>query len=49
MPRAGCWRFEPAETTAAYMRVMRGYLGTHGRPVAVYSDRHSIFRIWFNQ
>ena len=38
-------RFEPAETTAAYMRVMRGYLGTHGRPVAVYSDRHSIFRV----
>ena len=24
---------------------MRGYLGTHGRPVAVYSDRHSIFRV----
>ncbi len=38
-------RFEPAETTAAYMRVMRGYLGLHGRPVAVYSDRHSIFRV----
>ena len=38
-------RFEPAETTAAYMRVMRGYLGTHGRPVAVCSDRHSIFRV----
>ena len=38
-------RFEPAETTAGYMRVMRGYLGTHGRPVAVYSDRHSIFRV----
>ena len=38
-------RFEPAETTAGYMRVMRGHLGTHGRPVAVYSDRHSIFRV----
>jgi len=38
-------RFVPAETTAAYMEALESYLHTHGRPVAFYSDRHSIFRI----
>lgn len=37
--------FAPAETTEAYMRVLRGYLAAHGRPVSLYSDRHSIFRV----
>jgi hypothetical protein len=37
--------FAPAETTEAYMSVLRAYLGTHGRPVSLYSDRHSIFRV----
>ena len=27
------------------MRTLRGYLGQHGRPVAIYSDKHSIFRV----
>lgn len=36
-------RFVPAETTRAYLHVLREYLGEHGRPVALYSDRHSIF------
>jgi len=38
-------RFAPAETTQAYMETLHGYLATHGRPVALYSDRHSIFRV----
>ena len=38
-------RFVPAETTEAYMGVLRGYLDGHGRPVAVYSDRHGVFRV----
>lgn len=38
-------RFWPAETTEAYMRTLREYLQRHGRPVALYSDRHSIFRV----
>lgn len=37
-------RFEPAETTRAYLRGLRVYVAHCGRPVAVYSDRHSIFR-----
>ena len=32
-----------AETTAAYMTVLGTYVLRHGRPLAVYSDRHSIF------
>lgn len=44
-PTAGSWRFAEAETTEAYMRTLRGYLDTHGRPVAIYSDKHSIFRV----
>ena len=38
-------RFAPAETTQAYMETLRGYLTWHGRPVAIYSDKHSIFRV----
>ena len=37
-------RLVEAETTEAYLRTLRGYLDQHGRPVAVYSDKHSIFR-----
>ena len=37
-------RFVPAETTEAYMTALRACLREHGRPVALYSDRHSIFR-----
>ena len=36
-------RFVPAETTQAYMETLGQYLHEHGRPVALYSDRHSIF------
>lgn len=38
-------RFAPAETTQAYMQTLGAYLERHGRPVALYSDRHSIFRL----
>jgi len=38
-------RFVPAETTEAYMQTLNGYLQQHGRPVALYSDKHSIFRV----
>ena len=33
-------RFVPAETTEAYMEVLRGCLGRHGRPVSIYSEQH---------
>ena len=38
-------RFAPAETTQSYMEALRGYLAEHGRPVALYPDKHSIFRV----
>lgn len=37
--------FWPQETTEAYMSVLHDYLSRHGRPVSLYSDKHSIFRI----
>ena len=38
-------RFAPTETTRVYMETLQGYLADHGRPVALYSDKHSIFRV----
>lgn len=38
-------RFTPAETTLGYMRVLHDHILAHGVPAALYSDRHSIFRI----
>lgn len=37
-------RFYPAETTAAYMDLLRRWIDTYGRPLAWYSDKHSIFQ-----
>lgn len=37
-------RFEPVETTDGYFELLQQYFGSHGRPAAIYSDRHSIFR-----
>lgn len=37
--------FAPRETTNAYTATARGYFSRHGRPLAFYSDKHSIFRI----
>lgn len=41
----GALRLVPVETTQAYMQTLAAYLVDHGRPVALYSDRHSIFRV----
>jgi transposase len=38
-------RFVTAETTEAYMEALRAYLERHGLPAALYSDKHSVFRI----
>jgi len=36
--------FVPAEDTVSYLRLLRSLVGTCGIPVALYMDRHSIFR-----
>jgi len=36
-------RFYPAGTTATHMDLLGRWLRRHGRPVALYTDRHSIF------
>lgn len=35
----------PSETTQAYMDSLQRYLKRYGRPVALYSDRHSVFTV----
>ena len=37
--------FAPSETTFSYFAATARYLTRHGRPVAFYSDKHSIFRL----
>src|SRR4051794_13830698 len=34
-----------SESTFDYFRATRSYLERHGKPVAFYSDKHSIFRV----
>jgi transposase len=36
-------RFSPTETTQAYFEVLHRHIQAHGIPLALYSDRHSIF------
>ena len=38
-------RFTPTETTLGTMRVLHDHIRTHGPPVTLYSDRHSVFHI----
>jgi hypothetical protein len=38
-------RFVGSESTFSYFQAARSYLETHGRPVAFYSDKHSVFRV----
>ena len=38
-------QFVEGESTFAYFAATRTYLETHGKPVAFYSDKHSVFRI----
>ena len=38
-------RFAPTETTLGYMHALHDHIVAHGLPVALYSDKHSIFRV----
>jgi transposase len=38
-------RFAPSESAFAYFDALEGYLTSHGRPLAFYSDKHSVFRV----
>jgi len=38
-------RFVASESTFSYFTALEGYLRDHGRPVAFYSDKHSVFRV----
>src|SRR5919107_3079156 len=38
-------RFVPSESAFAYFETLKSYLMRHGRPLAFYSDKHSIFRV----
>jgi transposase len=38
-------RFVPAETTKGYLEALRSHILAHGVPLALYSDRHGIFRV----
>src|ERR671913_1343241 len=38
-------RFVPSESALAYFETLKSYLTRHGRPLAFYSDKHSIFRV----
>lgn len=37
-------KFVPAETTEAYQDILEEHLNRYGRPLALYVDKHSIFR-----
>jgi transposase len=38
-------QFVPSETTFAYFGAVQRYLARYGKPVAFYSDKHSVFRV----
>ncbi len=38
-------RFVKSESTFSYFEALELYLAAHGRPVAFYSDKHSVFRV----
>jgi hypothetical protein len=38
-------RFVASESAFDYFRAIRAYLEAHGKPVALYSDKHGIFRV----
>ena len=38
-------RFVKSESTFSYFEALESYLHTHGRPVAFYSDKHTVFRV----
>lgn len=38
-------RFAPAETTESYLEILQDHLEKNGRPLALYVDKHRIFRV----
>lgn len=38
-------RFVASESTFSYFEALEGYLLAHGRPLAFYSDKHTVFRV----
>ena len=38
-------RFEKSETTKGYLRCIKNHVTNYGRPVAYYSDKHTIFKV----
>lgn len=38
-------KFVPAETTEAYQEILEEHLNRYGRPLALYVDKHAIFRV----
>jgi transposase len=38
-------QFVPSESTASYFAALERYLGHHGKPIAFYSDKHTVFRV----
>ncbi len=38
-------RFSDVESTFDYMNITRQYIEEHGKPIAFYSDKHSVFRL----
>ncbi len=38
-------RFAQSESTFSYFEALESYLLKHGRPVAFYSDKHTVFRV----
>jgi transposase len=41
----GALSFVPEESFFGYCELLKQYLGAHGRPAGLYTDKHSIFRI----
>jgi transposase len=37
--------FAPSESTESYMHALSDYLDMHGRPLALYSDKHGVFKV----
>ncbi|MFT5950132.1 MAG: hypothetical protein ACI9BN_000370 [Francisella sp.] len=37
--------FAPSESTKSYLHALSDYLDLHGNPLALYSDRHGVFKV----
>jgi hypothetical protein len=38
-------RFEPTETMWGYFELIKDHLKIHGRPIALYTDKHGVFKV----